>query len=358
MSSRIRSLPAHELNADHVQTWLQTLEECDLLETPHLRPEFTQALGAVRPDIKVAMVEEAGEVAALLPYRRMPWGGGRPAAGSLANVQAIIARANYEVDTLGLVRACGLRNWQFDRLLSPPKSVLPYVWRSWDSPYADLSQGYEGYCRKMRMDRKRLSEFGRLQRKMAREIGDVRFEPHVASDAVLKSLMEWKSAQYKRTRQYDIFSAQWVRNLLSSLLQYQERSFSSLLSALYAGNRLVAISFGLRSGSNMHGWFTAFDRTLSAYSPGSQLLLELFRAAESIGIRRIDLGTGPEEYKRRFMTDAAQVYEGAIDTSALVSGVRRQWWQVKNWVRSSCLAGATRTSLAPLRGVQSWLEMR
>jgi CelD/BcsL family acetyltransferase involved in cellulose biosynthesis len=315
----------------------------------------------VRNDIEVAIIERNYEPVAFLPFRRMPWNGGRPVAGWLTNFQGIIAADDFDVDPAALMRSCELHSWQFDQLLRPPACLSQYVWRSWDSPYADLSNGYEGYCHRychrVRMDRKHLAEFGRLQRKMSREIGNVRFEAHVNDQVVLNTLFEWKGAQYKRTRERNIFAASWVRDLLNLLLDDRDKALSSLLSVLYAGDRIAAISFALRTGPNLHGWFTAFDRELSAYSPGSQLLLELFRAAESLGIRRIDLGKGPEAYKRRFMTDTVPVYEGAIDANPVVSSVRRRWWHTKDWVRKSQLATAARTSARLSRGIYGWLEM-
>ncbi len=185
----------------------------------------------------------------------------------------------------------------------------------------------------------------------------MRFEHHVGNRKILRTLFEWKAAQYTRTRERNIFASSWVCELLDRLLDYQSDVLSALLSVLHVGDRIAAVAYTLRSGPNLHGWFTSFDRDLYSYSPGMQLLMELFRKAESLGIRRVDLGKGPEHYKRRFMTDATQVYEGTIDASVLVSNIRQGWWQTKDWVRSSRLANTARASARLVRGVQGWLEM-
>jgi hypothetical protein len=181
MSSSMRAVPARDLSTDQIAAWTEILNESELLSSPYLRPEFTQAVAAVRNDIEVAVAERNDEPVAFLPFRRMPWGGGRPAGGWLANFQAIIARPDFELDPVELLQSCGLRNWQFDQLLVPPKSIEPYVWRSWESPYADLSDGFDEYCRRLRVGRNRLTELQRQQRKMARDLGDVRFEHHVSN---------------------------------------------------------------------------------------------------------------------------------------------------------------------------------
>ncbi|HEY4312582.1 MAG TPA: GNAT family N-acetyltransferase [Pirellulales bacterium] len=357
MTSSICAVPARDLSGDQTGAWSRILSECGLLQSPYLRPEFVQALAAVRNDIEVAVVEHNGEPAAFLPFRRMPWNGARPAGGWLANFQALIARPEAEIDPLSIVRACGLRSWQFDHLLRPHAGLEPYVWRAWESPYADLSDGFEGYCRRLRVERKRLTELERQQRKMSRDLGEVRFESHVDSRKILYKLFEWKGAQYDRTRERNIFASPWVCELLDLLLEYQTDEFASLLSVLYAGNRIAAIAYTLRSGPNLHGWFTAFDRELYSYSPGMQLLMELFKAAEGLGIKRVDLGKGPEGYKRRFMTDATHVYEGTVDSNSLVANIRQSWWHTKDWVRESRLASTARASARLVRGVQGWLEM-
>ncbi len=357
MPATIRSIPARDLDVDHVAAWSRILGESDLLESPYLRPEFTQAVGAVRNDVEVAVVECGDEPIAFLPFRRMPWGGGRPAGGWLANFQAIIARPDIHVDPVGLLQACGLRTWRFNQLLLPQKSLAPFIWRSWDAPFADLSDGFEGYCRRLRIGSNRLSELRRQQRKLSKEVGEVRFEAHIGSRKILQTLFDWKGTQYERTGERNIFASNWVCELLDLLLEYQCEELSSMLSVLYAGDRVTAISYALRTGPNLHGWFTAFDRELSTYSPGILLLMEIFRAAESLGIRRVDLGKGPEGYKQRFMTDATRVYEGTIDASGVLSTMRRGWWRTKDWVRSSRLAGTARASLRLMRGVHGWLEM-
>lgn len=357
MPAKIRSIPARDLNVDHVAAWSSILDQCDLLESPYLRPEFARAVGSVRNDVEVAVVECDDEPMAFLPFRRMAWGAGRPAGGWLANFQAIISRPDFHVDPVALVRACGLRTWRFDQLLLPQKSLAPFIWRSWDAPYVDLSNGFEGYCRRLRIGRNRLTELQRQQRKMSKDLGEVRFEAHVGSRDILKTLFDWKGSQYERSGQRNIFASSWVCELLDLLLEYQCEELSSMLSVLYTGDRVAAVAYTLRSGPNLHGWFTTFDRELSTYSPGMLLLMEIFRAAESLGIRRVDLGKGPEAYKQRFMTDASRVYEGTIDASTMVSSMRHGWWRTKDWVRASRLANTARASLKLVRGVHGWLEM-
>jgi CelD/BcsL family acetyltransferase involved in cellulose biosynthesis len=85
---------------------------------------------------------------------------------------------------------------------------------------------------------------------------------------------------------------------------------------------LVAAHFGIRSRRIWHWWFPAYDREFARYSPGLILLVEMMRAAEGLGLERIDLGRGEALYKRRLMTGAATVYSGCVETGPSVAALR------------------------------------
>lgn len=267
MTPAIYCTPVRALNADQIAAWTRLCHTSGLLVSPFLRPEFAQAVAEVRDNIEVAIVEHADEPVAFLPFRRTSWNTARPAGGWLASFQAIVAAENLDIDPVALLRSCHLQSWRFDHLLRPALGLTPHIRRVWESPYADLTGGYEAYCQRLKSNRSRLTEFARLRRKLARDVGEVRFEPHVSSLDILQMLCDWKGAQYQRTGERNIFAAPWVRRLLERLLDCRDQDFSSALSVLYAGERMAAIAFWLRSRSNLHGWITAYDRELANYSP-------------------------------------------------------------------------------------------
>jgi CelD/BcsL family acetyltransferase involved in cellulose biosynthesis len=89
-----------------------------------------------------------------------------------------------------------------------------------------------------------------------------------------------------------------------------------MLSLLYAGNRLVALHFGLRSDSLLHSWFPAHDPQMADYSPGLILLLRLAEHASSLGISTIDLGKGMYEHKQRFMNASVTLASGSVELAS------------------------------------------
>jgi CelD/BcsL family acetyltransferase involved in cellulose biosynthesis len=354
----IQAVPASGLSDDQLAAWAQLQSEEALFESPHLRPEFTQAVASVRDDVEVAVVAEDEQPIAFLPFQRTPWNGGRAAGGWLSNYQALVAAQGVVVDPVQLLKACNLSSWKFDHLLAAPETFSPFVARECDSPYVDLSDGYESYATWLKRRGKALVESERKARKMAREIGPIQFQPHSTDRSILSTMIEWKSAQYQRTKERDIFESDWVCDLLENILAHRDVKFSPLLSVLRTGDQIACISYALRSGSVLHGWFMAYNQELANYSPGTQMLVEIFKYAPTAGIGRFDLGKGPESYKRLFMTGSNRIFEGAVDARPAASLARRAYWRTRDWVRNSPLYRPAQTPIRMMRCARGWLEMR
>jgi CelD/BcsL family acetyltransferase involved in cellulose biosynthesis len=172
---------------------------------------------------------------------------------------------------------------------------------------------------------------GYALRRMERELGPIRFEPNSRDHAVFEGSIRSKSAQClsKWKARADPFAVGWVRDCLERVFAAQERDFSGVLSALYAGDSLVATHFGMQSGSVCHYWFPSYAPAFAVYSPGLALLHSLARAGSTLGIDFIDLGRGDQPYKSRFMTTAVSLMEGFVCRPAglehLVMPARKLW---------------------------------
>ncbi len=112
------------------------------------------------------------------------------------------------------------------------------------------------------------------------------------------------------------------RELLRALLDVDGADFGGILSGLYAGDRLVAAHLGLRSNGVLHWWFPVYDPELARFGPGWMLLRELMLAGPELGLTRIDLGRGDDEYKRRAKTGEVVVCEGRVESGSLGRRVR------------------------------------
>jgi len=157
-----------------------------------------------------------------------------------------------------------------------------------------------------------LKELASKERRLARDVGDLRFVMDSADPQALRTLLAWKGAHYQRTGATDMFARRWVVGLLEVLLDTRTKHFAGLLSELYAGDQLVAVQFGLRCGPVLAGWHLTYNTALPKYSPGLLQILHLARAAAASGIHTIDMGRGAMAYKAMFSSQDLFVAEGQV----------------------------------------------
>jgi CelD/BcsL family acetyltransferase involved in cellulose biosynthesis len=353
-------IPAKELSSDLVAAWSDLQRADPNVDSPFFRPEFTQAVAAVRDDVEVAVLEDGGAVVGFFPFQRGKDKIGRPVGGRLSDFQGVVARRDYAIDPPQLLHGCGLRAWYFDHLIAAQGAFAPFHWTGAGSPYIDISRGYDAYVAERRaaggadvmqaINKKKRSE---------RQLGPVRVVLETTDRGVLEKLIAWKSQQYERTQVTSVFAFPWVVALIERLLETPPTAdFGGMLSALYLGDTLVAAHFGMRSGRVVHWWFPAYDAELSKYSPGAQMLLELAGAAASLGCERIDLGAGEEPYKLSFMSGSLAVAIGSVDRRPATRTARRLWHHTKRWVRGSSFRAPASVPWRLIRNLRDQVQFR
>lgn len=300
-----------ELGESELATWRGFQQVDGSLANPFLSPEFTVTTGRLRPQARVAVLSEQSGVVGFFPFERRALGYGVPIAAGLTDCQGLVHAPGFTWDPQELLRACDLAVWEFDHLVDGQKPFQPYRTHLASSPIMDLSGGFDAYLQP-RQDRSRFRDLSRRQRRLAREVGEVRFVFDSQDQAALRTLMRWKSEQYQRTGRADRFARPWIVHLLEQLFEERTGSFAGLLSCLYAGEKLLAVHFGLRSDRVLPTWFGAYHTRFSKYSPGLLLHLLLAQAAAAAGIAHIDMGRGAKGYKEMFKSRDLVVAEGYI----------------------------------------------
>jgi CelD/BcsL family acetyltransferase involved in cellulose biosynthesis len=312
MSINYRLIAAHEVDHGLSATWRSIQEREPRFESPYFCPDFTRAVGAVRDDVRVVVIENDGRPVGFFPHQRAAWGRGSPVGGALSDYHGVIAAAQAEWSVVELMRAAGLSVWSFDHLVDPAGRFAPHVTASVAaSPQIDLAS-FEPP-----------PDFARKARKLAREVGELSFSVHAPGSGALERMFEWKSEQYRRTGLTDAFGVRWTRALLQEVMHVQRAGFAGTCSVLRAGDEVVAVHVGMRSSGVLHWWFPTYESRYAAYSPGILLLLRIAAAAPALGIRRIDLGKGDARYKRSLMTGAAPLREGCVELPSLAATARR-----------------------------------
>lgn len=354
MTLTTRAVKPRELTDDELAIWSRIQQQTPMLESPYFRPAFTQAVAEVRDDVEVAVLEQNRRAVGFLPFQRVRSRIAKPVGGRLSDFHGAIVEPDVEWNVETVLRDCEITCWDFDHLVEAQPAFDGHRF-GWDaSPYIDLSQGFDAYAAgRRRAGSKRIKQTRRKARKLERDFGSVRFVPHANDPEVLETLLEWKSEQYRRSHLTDLFSIRWKRELLERIVNCQNEDFAGMLSVLYAGDRIAAIDFSMRSFGVLHSWFPAYDREFARYSPGHVLLLETAKAAESLGIRRIHLGKGEESYKNSFADDCVEVAVGSVDLNPARRMVKQTWHRAREWARRTALRSALRR---PARFVRRALD--
>ncbi len=300
-----------ELGEPELATWRGFQRSVPCLANPFLSPEFTVAVGRRRPQARVGVLSEGTQTVGFFPFERRRLGLGVPIAAGLTDCQGLVHAPDHDWDPQELLRACNLAVWEFDHLTDGQKPFEPYQTLQAASPIMDLSAGFEAYLAPRRTSRI-LGDLPRKKRRLARESGDVRFVLDSPDRTALRTLMAWKSAQYRRTGRADRFAQPWITQLLEELFDEHTEGFCGLLSCLYAGEQLVAAHFGLRYDRVIAAWFPTYDIRFSRLSPGLLLHLYLAEAAAADGVDHIDLGRGAKDYKESFKSRDLVVAEGRV----------------------------------------------
>lgn len=330
---KISVVSPRELDATALRRWHCLQQANPLLASPFYSPGFVLAAADVRRDVRVAVIEDEHGVAGFFPFQRQ-WGAGRPVGDYLSDHHGVIADRSAGWDWLELLRACGLAYWRYDHLCAQQRPPGP-VHRG-SSPALDLQHGFEAWqAGRLAAGARRLGELPRKARKLAREVGPLRFEANARDPRILDEVIALKSAQCVRTGARDCFAPAWARDLVHRIGATDEPDFGGRLSVLYAGDQLVAAHFGMRSRDVWHWWFPVYSHAHAAWSPGSLLLLRVAEAAAAEGHRVLDLGKGDEPYKASFADAALPLLEGCVAREALATRLRALRKDTGRWLRSS-----------------------
>lgn len=283
------------------------------LANPFLSPEFTIAAGRVRPAARVAVLTEGPDTTGFFPFERRRLGGGVPIAAGLTDCQGLIHAPGTEWQPRILLRACGLSAWQFDHLVAGQGPFERYQMALAPSPVIDLAHGFDAYLANLKTSSPRFcKDMRRKSNKLEREVGEIRFVADSRDVRDLRTLMSWKSDQYRRTGRSDRFSQPWIVELLEVLLATRTDHFSTVLSVMHAREIPVAAHLNLRSGRVLAGWFPAYDTRFRRYSPGLNLRFRETEAAAAAGVHQIDMGKGFKDYKETLKSHDIFVAEGIV----------------------------------------------
>ncbi len=328
------------LGPSELARWRELQEASIRLDNPFLSGAFAVQVGSVLPAARVAVFEDGNEIVAFFPFSCGPFRTGRPLAPGIADCEGLVHAPGFEFDASRLLRAARLETLEFDHLLGDQLPETARQVHRAESPVVDVSESFETYlCQRRKAAKGVISSLERKRRKLERESASVHFEDDDRRPEVLHQLMEWKSAQYRRTGRSDRFARPWVRSLVEGLFDSDEPGCTGRVVSLESEGHVIAALFGVTSSTVFSSWFPGYDRDHGRHSPGLLLFLaaaERAAAGEPPGAPaelrgrrggplplRFDLGKGDEEYKSVLANDAVEVTAARLDLGTPLALARR-----------------------------------
>lgn len=336
----VKTIRAADLTESQIAEWDDIQRGNDELDNPMLSVDFALAVAKVRTDLEIALLVQDDRTVGFFPYHRCERNVGRPLALDVTDLHGVVAAKDVTWSAAELIDGCGLATWKFDHLIASQRPFVSYHRCVEGSPFMDLSKGFDAYMAERKAaGSSAMSQALRKSRKIERELGPLRFVWHDDDEQLMQSLISLKQQQIRDRNLFDAFRFQWVLDLLEIIRQTQSARFSGLMSALYAGNHMLALHFGLRRERVVSSWYPTFDPQFARYSPGLILHLELARRAAELGVDRIDLGRGENQMKSTLMSGSIPVALGAVDrrlSGRLWTGT---WYGLRGCVYASPLSG-------------------
>ncbi len=299
------------LDAAQSGAWRAFSQADPALASPYFALEFALACDRVRADTRVAVIASGGQVKGFLPFQRGPLGYCLPLGGPLSDFQGLIAEPGAAITLGEVLRAARINVLPFGFVPRAQSAFAGCFEHAEDSHYADLSRGFDAWhADRMATHKKSLKRYEAKARKLQRQAGALQFTLDDRNPEAFAQLLTWKSAQYRATGFFDVFSVPWTSALLHALWERQGEGFAGQLSTLYAGDHLVAAHFGMRTPRAAHYWFPAYDPDFASYGPGHTLLLKMIHAHADDGMQAVHLGTGNFRYKHQFGGAAVTLCSG------------------------------------------------
>jgi CelD/BcsL family acetyltransferase involved in cellulose biosynthesis len=283
--------------------WRAALKAQKNWSSPFLRPEFALAVGKVRDDARVLIAYDDQGMLGLVCIHKRPGGYARPLGAPVADHQAFITEAGFNVSLGDVLKAAGLGALPFSALNDPQKAVSDTAQNGFHSHIADLTCGSDAYfVAQDKGNRKHFKKMRQRARGAERDHGAVLLTLDSQNPADFSTLLQWKRDQYRRTRKCDVLAADWICALLHDLWQ-AKGPLRAVLNVFYLGGEPAAAEIGLMCNGVYHSWIAAYDPQLSRCSPGLLLLEGIMHRADELGITHIDLGAGHDHYKKYYANE-------------------------------------------------------
>lgn len=318
---RLETIHPKELGADDVALWRAHQAGDPSLVSPYFAPEWTQLIGGVRDDARVCVLEDG---AGFLGVQRLSRFAAMGVGAPIADYQGVVGLPHLPVEAAALCRA--LKVGRIDLTHVPQgQTILAGAVAGAEGSWIAASAGgralYEGALKQRRSEFVRQCD--KKARKFERAYTDIEFRACSRERADFETLLAWKNAQLKRSRQPETWAMPWVSQVMNACFDTRAPECGGVLFTLKANQRLAAAAFCLRGVNALNFWLLAHDPEFDAYSPGVQLARWAVGWAGDHHIGEVDFGPGAYQYKRQLSTTQRMLERGVVAGSSWSGALRR-----------------------------------
>jgi len=330
----VEILHPSELEARDIVSWRHMIAAQPAFASPLMGPEFAQAVGAVRPDARVAIWRREGRPVGFLAHHLRPSGLARPIGAPLSDYHTLVAGEPF--DARAALAEAGLGALRFSGLVDPLSMFAEGAHTTHEAYVIELKGGAEAYLEALRaQSAKRFKNYRRLEHKIERELGALSVVAPDHDLVAFDQIIAWKREQLTRTGMHDFLAPAWTSQLMRNLFATRGDDFQGLMITLRIDGHMVAGHFGVRQGAVYHPWIASTDPEMGAYSIGQLFLIKAIAAMPDLGLTTYDLGPGHDHYKAPYALQRRTINEGTL-TAAGPSG-----WRVRLGDGAWRMAGAS-----------------
>ncbi|MBL4617256.1 MAG: GNAT family N-acetyltransferase [Robiginitomaculum sp.] len=332
--SNVELIEAGDLGASERALWRSLRQSQESLSSPYFSDHWIKEVALVRDDVKIAVLLQGnGRITGFLPFQQLQNGIALPVGGALNDYHGVIAKSDFRADFEQIMKQINVKRFDFSSIPATQKCLSPYAWIDQHSHIIDISNGLNAYLQQRKQKSSaRNYRAKKRERKLVREIGELRLEIGSKDQRVFDTLLHWKRNQYAQTNTPDVFAGKWTRNLVQNLFERSKTDeFGAILFALYAKDKLIACNYCLGEKDVLHSWFIAYNHEFAKYSPGLVLFEKMIEHLADTHIREIDLGTGNYRFKTSLANNSRLVSSGFVGSSRFASLIPNYEYRFRKW---------------------------
>jgi CelD/BcsL family acetyltransferase involved in cellulose biosynthesis len=317
-------IPIKNLSEDMKQKWLELQASNPNLAGPLFHPELFVSIAKFYPNIYVSVIYNDGrDITGFLPFRKRPnTFVAKPIF--LCEYQAVIGAPGQGWDIGRILKKSGLMGWEVHSL-ADFGNIEGEAERAeiFDSPRVDLTGGFEKYYATLRQRKIGFRDLMYRKRLLDKKVGATRLVHSCKDINVLHKLLDWKVGRFQDDLCWD---PEITRAIMEHLFHLDGSSLTGILSALYAGDELLAATFGLKYQGILEGIIMAFNPIFVESGPGLLLTYCMISELHAFQCNMLGLGGKDDSYKRGFANSGLPVISGYLGTNTLKDMIKSVNW--------------------------------